>query len=1663
MSCESWDFEETIEGLRDNLLDMSLRNNLLNFRSRRKCIEIVDEDIASLYKILVIDEEKMKFLSNEDLDEDILSENNTWDSNSKLKDTYLDRFLQTKHESDELQKRLTQLYRDNKTTYEEQGYNDFFLALGFLEWKEIDHSEGIHKAPLVLVPMSIERSSISQPFTVRWNGDEVRSNLSLIYKLKEQGVEIPDFEEFDSQDDLINYFKEIESLISQKDGWKITNDIFLSSFNFKKFVMFKDLDLSNWNGIKDNAIKSLFNPDSSEYGSDDVLDLNSLNSTEIFNVMDADSSQLAVLEEAKNGKNLVVEGPPGTGKSQTIVNLIAELMATGKRILFVSEKKAALDVVKSRLDSVGLGEGCLELHGKNSNKKEFLNELERTLNIDSVKLSDENDFRKLDDVKAQLDEYVEVLHTPYASTQLTPFRLIGMYEYQTQKLTDNNQEIIKLDIDDVSQLDTEKRGEIIIKLNEIKGYYDIVSPVNGNLWRNTSPENLSSPEVKQLEDQLHDMSTSLEKFDKCNDSICELIGTDKLNTLNIDLLLNNSKVLKPDLKLLKDEDYLEGIIRNIENFQNKIGNINIDVLNLDLNSLKNEIDTLLENINNLNINMDIMDKEDFKSINEAFKTNKNIIEESNLEDALKNPNLEAEFYEFKTKRSSFIKRIFSGEFKRIRNNFKSYYNFDVSDDQIEADFEKLIAANNDLTKLRNTILAYSKSETDNDDKIRIESEKLISWASELDNIKSKLSSYHVTIQSNALNDKINTLIKLKELLEAIESFDDIGKYYFGDSWKSYNSDINVLNKKLIDINEFRKLYDSKYFNDITVKFIESNQFDTLNSYLDELSSLKEVIIKQYRQIDDKLHFKDELKIDNIDTTDVSSMKNTIDILLENIEGLTDYRLFAKYCNEYSDEYTKDLIKYIKQDKVKPELIDSLFYYNFVNIALFDIFSNEPVLDEFNSKLHEEKLAEFKKLDKAIIESNKYRVREVLGNNRPNIAISTGNNTALGILMHEMTKKRKIKPIRKILSETSDIISSIKPCFMMSPLSIAQYLDPNVYESYFDYVIFDEASQVKIEDSIGAMMRGNRYVVMGDTKQLPPTTFFEKELDIDDDEEDEGFADNIESILHLCKNSFKTRMLRWHYRSRHESLISVSNQEFYNNDLYVFPSPTKKSDDLGLKFKYDPNTVYARGDGSNNIKEAENVVEYAFDCFRKWGNSRSLGIGTFNLKQRNTIMDIIEEKLKDNPEFEQFFNEDGEEGFFVKNLENIQGDERDIILISLGYGRDQNNKLSLSFGPLNKEGGERRLNVLITRAKRQCVVFSNFKSSEMHTTQSTPRGVEALKTFLYYAENGEFPENYHTGGDFDSPFEESVYNFLTDEGYVVEKQVGCAGYKIDLAIVDKDDANRYVLAIECDGATYHSSQLARDRDRLRQEVLEGLGWKFHRIWSTDWYHINQKAKKRLLYAVEEAMKNKDNEKIAREHEDNLISKPEPKAKIITKTIEDKKQEELGKYFKDYETYEFDEYAYPSNPSDNIVELVKIEEPICVDDIYDVMKVMMDRRATKKFKSEIDKYIKSCVKKASIKKEGDFYMLPDSTFDDMKVRRRKSPKIERIYPRELENSIIYSLKLEFSSPRDDLIKTASTYLGFKALRSNVKDKLNMVVDDLISQGVIKEESGKLELVK
>ena len=440
---------------------------------------------------------------------------------------------------------------------------------------------------------------------------------------------------------------------------------------------------------------------------------------------------------------------------------------------------------------------------------------------------------------------------------------------------------------------------------------------------------------------------------------------------------------------------------------------------------------------------------------------------------------------------------------------------------------------------------------------------------------------------------------------------------------------------------------------------------------------------------------------------------------------------------------------------------------------------------------------------------------------------------IGVLRREFEKKRRHLPLRKLMTDAGNAVLQIKPVFMMSPLSIAKFIPPGSVR--FDLVIFDEASQVRPVDAMGAILRARQAVVVGDNRQLPPTSFFDRVVDGDGDAEESPSTADLESILGLfCASGAPQRMLRWHYRSRHESLIAVSNHEFYDNRLVLFPSPDAKREETGLCFRHDTGTCYERGaHKAFNTGEARVVADVVMEHARQKPNL-TLGVAAFSFSQARRIEDEVELRRREDLSTEAFFADHPEEPFFVKNLENVHGDERDVILVSVGYGKIDGGHMPMNFGPLNKEGGERRLNVLITRARQRLEVHANFVAGDLDLRRTGARGVEALKVFLQYAETGVLDVPRATGQEADSAFEEAVAEALRARGHDVHHQVGSAGFFIDLTVVDPRRPGRYLLGIECDGAAYHSARSARDRDRLRQQVLKGLGWTIHRIWSTDWF-------------------------------------------------------------------------------------------------------------------------------------------------------------------------------------------------------------------------------------
>jgi hypothetical protein len=468
-----------------------------------------------------------------------------------------------------------------------------------------------------------------------------------------------------------------------------------------------------------------------------------------------------------------------------------------------------------------------------------------------------------------------------------------------------------------------------------------------------------------------------------------------------------------------------------------------------------------------------------------------------------------------------------------------------------------------------------------------------------------------------------------------------------------------------------------------------------------------------------------------------------------------------------------------------------------------------------------------------------------------------------VLRGEIGKKRGHIALRRLFEKAGTAILRIKPVLLMSPISVAQFLPPGAIS--FDLLVIDEASQVRPEDALGAIARASQIVVVGDKKQLPPSSFFDRLLaDEEDDNEgdDEDFGPDLldgaatigsmESILTLCEaRGLLGRMLKWHYRSRDPSLIEVSNQEFYDCDLVLPPSPLQKDPAYGLCFTR-VDGVYDKGGKRDNRKEGESIVDRVVEHARA-NPSHSLGIVTFSFAQRNLITELLELRRRQDATLDRFLREGQSEDLFVKNIENVQGDERDVILVSVGYGPvvAGGRLSSMSFGPVNGEGGERRLNVLFTRARIRCEVFSSFDPGDIDLSRTAGEGPRILKRFLEFAKNGRLEAVSPTGLDSDTPFEEDVADVIRGYGFLADPQVGSAGFRIDLGIRHPERPGTYILAVECDGATYHSALWARERDRLRQDVLEHLGWRFHRIWSTDWFYNRRVEIERLRAALFDA--------------------------------------------------------------------------------------------------------------------------------------------------------------------------------------------------------------------
>lgn len=719
-----------------------------------------------------------------------------------------------------------------------------------------------------------------------------------------------------------------------------------------------------------------------------------------------------------------------------------------------------------------------------------------------------------------------------------------------------------------------------------------------------------------------------------------------------------------------------------------------------------------------------------------------------------------------------------------------------------------------------------------------------------------------------------------------------------------------------------------------------------------------------------------------------------------------------------------------------------------------IGQDEERLRPFRADDRDHYVEEFRTLDRDLIEHARARVVRACNAIRP-----TTTAGSAGIIEREANKKKKHMPVRELMRKAGPTVQALKPCFMMSPRTVSQFLPPTMH---FDIVIFDEASQVRPSDAINCVYRSSQLIVAGDQKQLPPSSFFEKvSLDEDDEYEEEQF-DEFESVLDQCKasGSIRSLPLRWHYRSKHEDLITYSNYSFYSeNPLFTFPGATQEAPDLGVEFVHVPDGIYRRGGPRDNIVEAGKVVERVL-FHAEQHPELSLGVVAFSEAQAAAIEVELERRREEKPWLDEFFNDDRLRGFFVKNLENVQGDERDIMIFSIGYGRDETGKFTLQFGPLNKRGGHRRLNVAITRARRRVEIVSSVSAADFGG-DARSEGVRHLKRYLDFAERGRAAvamELDDSGGDVESPFEEEVARTIRSWGYEVVPQVGAADYRIDLGVRDPERPGRFLLGVECDGAMYHSSKVARDRDRLRHQILEGLDWQLHRIWGTAWYRYRAAEEQRLREVIEGARSS-----VAAPRRRPMRSAP---AEV---EFEDVDLSERPDWAVPYIIasprapqwwIEMHEPSARPEISRMIKQVVEVEGPVSYETVLRrVREAWGVGRSGSRIRTSFDQALRSL--RGQVRRYSDgFLRLPESASKTVRVPVDGEPTtrrdVEEVPPEEIRLAASMVVRDARSITRNELTSVVARTFGWNRRGPDIAAALEKAVDALVAEGSLERHA-------
>ncbi len=1407
----------------------------------------------------------------------------------------------------QLDRTLRNLSRRSQSEYTERGIRILFVTFGQLRWTDKGNKQEII-SPLLLTPVELTRDSTRAPYQIKVPPveDELLVNPALVLKLKyEHGVDLPSLLE-DEEQTPSSYLTTVEAVVKEL-GWTVESTVYLGLFSFAKLAIYQDLT-DNLSRITEHpTLKALAGVPIEgliQKSLPRVDDLDSLvDPGKTYQILDADSSQQLCIQYALRGQSFVMHGPPGTGKSQTIANIISEYIAAGRSVLFVSEKMAALEVVYNRLKEKNLDEYCLELHSYKANKHEVINELSRALteHLKPGHGMSEEELDRLKHRRTQLNTYVESLHKTRQPSNTSAYKILN----EVSKL--ESIPIIPSGYTNFSALDQKIIFSLEEQIRHLQNSWVVVEEGAGFPWRGCNATtytvgvrnewiNLLSTLIesaKKLRSETHDYCKklvieapkSLDDYDTVQ-KLANIIQATPypptrwlhdmdLSKIKLEAEAHNqawgeyrivraelesrydnrfralprgtadrveetwkraAELLQPSLKgdggLLRHLDdlkkFLDQTIREIDGWVKLIEEIS-EMLGLPtepqtVNRARrlHRIIQLCAMINrperswldkaSLEQSEQYLEKaiaqrrrgDELKAKLVAYRDEVMTLDLPTLITYLEGPwqsplrYLRPSYYNIRGELSRATRtgnipstipqdlrwalelreltKTIASEQDEARSRLGAYYREGNPD--LEAAGEAIRTARETLrllsvskapkllrdnlcfsTKPRSELLTLFRSLGDSlqrwraaqrplrmilpeklpGGKMRIVNLPLMElkdWAAELDKRLEILGEAIQPALITVISDPPKTLIRLlSEIRKAewLQGFEEEEKEHaqlqretYGGLYQGISTDWLKVIAAIDWTRSLLRVLPSK-------PTVEVIGFAT-DPALEKPKLGCEKHIREILGLIDELdsRFSNPLWGRRAQSLSVDEILLVSERLAQRIDDLQVWVDYNKSSSMLAVGGLEKLVEQLVEKRYSRELLIDLYRKSLYSGLLNYFAEMDPTLSSFRARDHDQVIDDFRSLDAALIEGSPKKVIEAANAIKPQGVFVEAPDSEITILLKEAVKKRRQMPLRHLFNKIPNLVRRLKPCLLMSPISVSQFLLPE--RLHFDLVIFDEASQIFTEDAVGSIYRGDTLIVAGDNKQLPPTPFFQYIAENDSEWEEANDEVGVyDSVLDECMGvGLPVSMLRWHYRSRHDSLIAFSNKEFYDNKLVIFPSATNKGGVLGLEFTYVPDGVYDRGGARNNPREAKVVADIVFKHLKEHPE-KSLGVMTFSISQMNTVKDEIEARLTENHEYEELLKEDRLRGFFVKNLENIQGDERDVMVISVGYGYDKGGVMTMNFGPLNMDGGERRLNVAVTRAREKVILVSSIKSSDIDLSSTKSVGVRCLHDYLSYVE------------------------------------------------------------------------------------------------------------------------------------------------------------------------------------------------------------------------------------------------------------------------------------------------------------------------------------------